>query len=83
MYGFSSAYIVLQHGESIGYLSGDGRILSYQGKAYPTYSEGMHQKNIPDLNHGNWFSIAEYRDRFSSTATSVCTYKLNKKGLED
>ena len=79
MYGFFSSYIVLQQGESKGYLGGDGRILSYQGKAYPTYSEGMHQKNIPDINHRNWFSIAEFRDRFSSTATPVCTYKLNKK----
>ncbi len=78
MYGFFSSYIVLQQGESKGYLGGDGRILSYQGKAYPTYSEGMHQKNIPDINHRNWFSIAEFRDRFSSTATPVCTYKLNK-----
>lgn len=53
MYGFLSGYIVLQQGESKGYLSGSGRILSYQGKAYPTYSEGMHQENVPDLNHGN------------------------------
>ncbi len=83
MYGFLSAYIVLQQGKSIGYLSGSSRILSYQGKAYPTYSEGMRQKNIPDLNDRNWFSIAEFSGHISSKntygATPVCIYKLNKK----
>ncbi|TMP29002.1 hypothetical protein, partial [Pseudoalteromonas rubra] len=82
MYGFLSGYIVLQQGESKGYLSGSGRILSYQGKAYPTYSEGISFKNIPDLNDRNWFSIAEFSGYISSKntygATPVCSYKLNK-----
>ncbi|TMP29742.1 hypothetical protein, partial [Pseudoalteromonas rubra] len=82
MNGFYSSYTILEKNYKKGTFSAKGRILIYQDKIYPTYPSGMSFKNIPDLNHSTWFSIAEFSGHISSKntygATPVCSYKLNK-----
>ncbi|KZN32730.1 tetratricopeptide repeat protein [Pseudoalteromonas luteoviolacea] len=81
--GFYSSYTILEKNFKKGTFSAKGRFLIYQDKIYPTYPSGMSFKNIPDLNHSTWFSIAEFSGHISSKntygATPVCSYKLNDK----
>ena len=85
--GFESSYTVLEKDSKNGFLRAEGRILTYQGKIYPTYPSGMFLKNTRDTTNRTWFSIAEFSGRISSKrtygATPVCSYALNNKNLKD